>query len=274
MNEMPFTEPPEGWGSRWGRISILCGGCALLVIWIPYVRIIALPLSVFGILTGLGGLNFAFSDRFQMRRLITGLLVSVIGLSASSVAAFIGFSSVKTWTEVFRSPAFHSSEIPTTQDVPPGQARAPAGQIATAGDLRVWIDSAKIGPIEVWDSLAGKMQKTKESFLVVKIVVQNTSKSRPIDYPGWAASYRRSPNATIQDELNRACKPARFLSRVAGQVEYEIIKPEQSVTDVLVFEPPQEGASSLYLELPGILVKAQGKARLQLDRTVIQKVEP
>ncbi len=142
------------------------------------------------------------------------------------------------------------------------------------GDVRVRISSVKVDFVSGTDF---RDFKSKEQHLLVHMKVENLSDNRKVDFTGWqAVEYFDEGNAPqLRDNFNNKYKRITFgfATNIDGQILSASIYPEKSITDLLIFEVPVDGAEYLRLELPAKNFGGTGKLRLQIPKSMIQRAK-
>jgi hypothetical protein len=162
-----------------------------------------------------------------------------------------------------------------------GGTAANVGAVAQADEVRVTIESVRIGPHQrphPTDSDAPPT-KSKKDYLLVKLTIENLSDSKKLDYKTWGGSASAfvagSPDdgnrkAIITDDLGNTYKRLNLglNFRLIGQLSAESIFPGKSVTDLLVYERPVDKATHVNVELPPAAYGGDGtlKLRAKIER--------
>jgi hypothetical protein len=158
--------------------------------------------------------------------------------------------------------------------IPSAPTATDASQPIQRGDVRVRIDSVKIGivPLVGFNDTAGA---SKDRLLMVALTIENTSTTQKIDFRGFAVNdFGLSDAATLEDNHGNFYRRVGFgyTDYPKGQVRAaESIYPGKSLTDLLVFEVPIDKAESLVLELPAKTVGADWATnfRFQIPASMI-----
>lgn len=165
-----------------------------------------------------------------------------------------------------------SQQLPPT--LPPMEPDAPSvRQPVRIGDVTVQVESASVGLVDV-DSL-GRLGKSENSFLQIRLTIKNESPTRKIQYSGWGTvpEFARNRNAaSMRDNFGNAHMMPRwgFGLKVAEQIQSKSLFPEATTQDLLVFDEPVKRAEYLNLELPAAAVGESGVFRFRIDKSVWQ----
>lgn len=113
---------------------------------------------------------------------------------------------------------------------------------------------------------------SKDKLLMISVELTNTSRTKIMNYRGWAAQwidFNNEDRGSLKDDTGNNYKRVHFSigTRVKGQVSgNESIYPNKTLTDILVFEPPTDACKYLVLELPVSAVGGKGMFRLRIQR--------
>jgi hypothetical protein len=270
-------EEASGSGISWfvvlGVVAFLVGSVGLALASFPGFELIALGVTLLGLV--LGGTGFFVAYRQE-----TGTLYPLLGL-AVSLAAFLwsGYCySLAPKPEKIRPGAdlARKTVVPLNQrnlalsDERPTAAQQDeyvdfTRQAQQQGDLRTTVVSASIGtpPLE---GPPGK-KKPADKCLIVSVKLNNVGAARKYDFSGWG-QWGSDHAATLRDTKGKTFKLKRFDAswEIKGQVHSAVgVFPGKSVEDILVFDAPaaKDLPSHMRLELPASAFGGEGN--LQFD---------
>jgi HEAT repeat protein len=107
-----------------------------------------------------------------------------------------------------------------------------------------------------------------EKHLRLWIRIENTSRSRKLDFKGWGTRrfLEEVPAPTLSDNVGNTYRRVNFGAgaEVEGQVQSVTIYPGQVITDLVVFERPVAKCDLLHLKLPAENLGGSGPIRLQI----------
>jgi hypothetical protein len=133
--------------------------------------------------------------------------------------------------------------------------------------VRVTMQSANTEPIEVIPINQSGARKTPRAYFRVVLKIDNLSPDE-LKYTGWAIDSGHGEHpATLKDDTGNSHKQVYWTSRIVGQTTSAKIKPGESITDVLVFEPTGTYAKYLKLSLPAESCGGTGLLRIKIPRT-------
>ena len=243
---------------------------------IPYLRVLALPLSGSGII--LGAFSLMSADKRK----------SGIGLPlAGGVVSLAVFFLAGFWLGQFeillgrwrKSPASEQKAVPLR-----GQANRPQGdhpqsdwvdasqEAVQLGDVRVRLVSATIGTVELKDAKGKK--RPSEKCLILKVRVSNAGAERVVQFTSWnkPVSLGEKGVPLLHDNQGRLYSLKSFPDEVevAGQVTHAVLPPSKKVEDILIFEGRPTQVEFLRLELPASAFGSSGIVRMQIPGRMIQ----
>jgi hypothetical protein len=143
---------------------------------------------------------------------------------------------------------------------------APAPMVSTIGAITVKATGARVDTVPMKGS-RGPAYRSEDRRLMVALEISNASDTKKVDYLGWSVRDSATGSATLTDDLGntyRRFSAPSFGGGPVGQLTATSIYPGKSVTDLLVFEPPVEGAREFTLELDAGNVGEAGKFRLKV----------
>lgn len=126
------------------------------------------------------------------------------------------------------------------------------GQVPVVyGPARVDVTEAKLGIVDV-KTLFGVTAKSEKKWFVVRIKVDNISADQKFDYAPWSRG-TFSADQGLYDDLGNNYHKIGFglLNDIKGEASSRSMYPGDSVTDILVFEPPVDPSRSFRLILSG-----------------------
>lgn len=135
------------------------------------------------------------------------------------------------------------------------------------GNVTVRVLAAEIGRPKVFEG-SGAAAVPKEPVLAVRLQLINRAASAKVKYAGWA-----SPSSAVKltDASGKECLMKTFPgdALVEGQQKATSIDPQAAIQDVLVFESPPEGVTSLRLVLPGGAIDDPQSAHFEIPKAMI-----
>lgn len=145
-----------------------------------------------------------------------------------------------------------------------GYATKGALALPSAPDITVEVTRVAIGPVRF--SRLGEEETSPDACLQIQLTVSNHSAERKIDFHGWSSLF--SPR--LSDDVKNPYKVIKFGSdsKIDQQESSVSVYPKKQVTDLLLFEPPVEGAKELTLELPGMNFGATGLLEFRIPRAM------
>lgn len=264
-------------GSSMGVASIILGVLAFLICWIPLANLISVPLSAVGLLLGLIGIIVALTRRGS------GIGFPIAGTMINGLALIIVIGMVGAAAGVLREAAAQASQAaaesraaarsaPATGDTSDNSSKAlpvwiPANTPIQQGDLKIQVVKARVGKVEI-EAIRGKRESAR-AMLAVEIEIENTSRTRKIDYH----SSRGSAGTVMSDNFENKYRPIdlSFGDRPVGSVFVEALYPGASVQDILLFEIPVDQAEFLHLEIPAAFLDGEGRVRIEIPASMIER---
>jgi hypothetical protein len=274
MNALPHKRSASSVLYRPGLISLLLASVALVMASIPYLRVLALPLSGLGvILCGIvmmsannrkSGLPLAGGVASLAVFLLTGLWLGqfefILGRWRKSPAS--EQKTVSLQSQAARSETGHSPNdwVDASQDA------------VQFGDVRVRLVSATCGTVELKDA-KGK-RRPSEKCLVLKVRVSNAGAARVMQFHSWYEPGSPSEKGVplLHDDHGKLYPLKVFPAdmEVVGLVAQATLPPSKKVEDVIVFEGRPALVEFLRLELPASAFGSSGSVRLQIPGRMIQ----
>lgn len=163
----------------------------------------------------------------------------------------------------------------------PEMAWAHPSKAVILGDMRIQIQKSAIGKVALREILGGETP-SEEPYFVVFVHLQNQNPRRKLEYKSWAnllnidrsvLGLERS-GVILSDNFGNNYKRANLGlgSFPVGAVENEAsIYPGKAITDVLVFEPPIDGATHLDLSLPAKNYGGDGTIRYRIPLSTVTR---
>lgn len=138
------------------------------------------------------------------------------------------------------------------------------------GHARVKISSAKVGgPGLIQEALQLPGRPTRDLMLIA-VELENAGADRNLKYVGWGGGSPIGHQVTLTDSLGKIHRPIRFRGvPTDGQVKSAVIGPNERIQDLLVFDPPAEGAEFLLLRLPAATLGQPGELCFKIPREMI-----
>lgn len=229
---------------------------------------LGVPLAVIGLLLGMGALVAALR-RGENKPFFAlgGGAASLLGLLLGIGAAFGLLPGFGGGEEKVRAAAVAKLEEHLKQErVKETWKDAPHASVSVESEPDITVEVTKTTIAPVAFTRLGEKETSPESYLQIEIGVTNRSASRKIEFTGWSEVFQ----PMLKDDLENGYKKIELGSnaRVEGQSETVSIYPQKRVIDVLLFEPPVEGAHELYLELPAGNFGAAGNLRFKIPRSM------
>ena len=258
----------SGSGIPWfvisGIVAFLLGSVGTALASIPGLELIAVGLTLVGIVLGAVGFLVAFKQD-------TGTLYPLLGVVVCLPALlWSGYcytqvpkpekprSAAELKKKTIISLDSHSGEAPTTAQE--GETVDSSKEAQQQGDLRIAVTAVCIAtapfiPVPV-------KKPPIDKFLIVQVRLANVGVERKYDYSGWG-QWGSENAATLRDTKGKVFKLKRFEATwdVKGQQRSTSVFPGKSVDDILIFEAPplKEIPSRLRLELPAAACGNEGK---------------
>ncbi len=145
-------------------------------------------------------------------------------------------------------------------------------EAAQVGNVEVSL-TAKIDALK--DLVPGIEQAPKQKCLLLELLIKNTSATEVVEYQTWRiAGGVDQPSVQLTDNLGKTYQKVSLglLVDLPNRTEEATIQPRKSISDVLVYELPDEKAESLRLILPASAIKARkGMFRFSIPQTSIKR---
>jgi len=267
---------------RRGLASLLLASAALVTASIPYLRILALPLSGLGVVLGVVALVAAQSSRDYFFRRKYGKALPLAGCVASLAVFLLAGFWLNQFSILFgslrKSPASEQKTVPLRTQANRSETGSPeagwvdAGREAVQfGDVRVRFVSAMIGPAEL--KLPKGKKPPKEKYLIIRVRVSNAGAERLVQFRSWYEPATRAEQATpiLQDNQGKTYPLKAFPPdmELVGRVTQVALPPGKKVEDLLIFEGQPAGIGFLRLELPASAFGSSGSVRMQIPGSMI-----
>ena len=273
-----------------GITSTVIGVIALLIGWVPFLGLFAIPGAVIGLILAIVGGIVAIAKKGKGIGLpilggviCTCALILPILATGGASAAIVQASKKQTQdakvTVVPKadntvSPAAATPQAASPAPEPPKVVWNDAANALRLGDVQVQIKGVKVGKIPVKDLMGGDTESS-DDLLAITVGVSNLSAGKKIDFATWRGE-RMSFDmayASLTDDNENAYKRINFgaTTKIVGGVDNESIYPGQAITDVLVFEKPVAAAKWLHLELPAKNFNGVGVLRIEIPASMISR---
>jgi hypothetical protein len=269
------SQSPSAISDRLGLVSLLLGSGALVSASVPYLRVLALPLSGLGVSLGIWALTSA-----QRRKSVRTLPLA--GAAVSLVVFLLAGFWLNQFETLFGSwrkqPVIEQKTVPVTSQVNRSSAAASPSDWVDASrdavqlrDVRVRLVSVKIGSVELMDS-KGKVRPS-EKCLILKVRVSNAGAERVVQFRSWyqPASLPEKGVPLLHNNQGKLYSLKAFPANVEvmGRVTEASLPPSKKVEDVLIFEARPERVEFLRLQLPASAFGSPGIVRMQIPGPMI-----
>jgi hypothetical protein len=259
---------------------LLLASAALVTASIPYLRVLALPLSGLGIVIGLIALMSKAKVSAGSRKSETGLPLAG-GVASLAVFLLTGFwlgqfeKILGSWR---KPPIIEHKTVPLRGRVSASQGEqsqadwVDAGKDAVQfGDVRVRLVSASIGSVELKDAKGKK--RLSEKCLILKVRVSNAGAERVVHFESWYKPPSHDENGVpvVNDNRDKSYSLKFFPvdAEVSGRVTQATLPPGKKVEDLLIFEGRPTPVEFLRLELPASAFGSSGVVRMQIPGRMI-----
>jgi hypothetical protein len=296
---------PSRKGNPVATAAMVLGIIAVLICWVPFLGLLALPLAALGVLLGLIGLALAVvGQRVGAAPSVVGLALSagsvavaiaITGSVSQSISKSMEKASV-TSVPVARkvaTPVAKPSVAQNLAPIPPQQPEVEPGLPTPKPAEPQWVDFPDAGQLDnvqvrVVNATQSKVQlkerisfpgtdgitESKDDLLAVYIEIKNLDPNRKVDYSSFGRQdFDIGHAATLKDDLGNRYKRITFgfSHQPVGRIEAESIYPGKVINDVLIFEQPVGNAKHLDLELPGSKLGISGVFRLRIPVKVLNQ---
>lgn len=150
----------------------------------------------------------------------------------------------------------------------------PHTKAAKQGDIRVSITSAKIGKVKyrgLFNSSDEEPLKSDDNFAIVRLKIENLSKTKKVDFRGWYYDSFSELHARLTDEHGNTYDPGSH-DHVIGQHKYEALHPGKSFEDLVYFQVPVDAAKTLRLTLPARAFEGEGSLRFEIPKSKLDSM--
>ena len=277
---LAMREPASSAFLPLGPGSLLLASAALVAASIPFVRVLALPLSALGIVLGLLALTSKWKSSTDYRK-------SEIGLPlAGGIASVVVFLLAGFWLGQFelilrgwrKAPVPEQKTVPLrsqTNPSPGDQSQidwVDASQDAVqVGDVRVRLVSVVIGTVELKDAKGKK--RPSDKCLILKVRVSNAGAEHVVQFNSWYQPLAVGEKAVplLHDNRRKLYSLRDFAgdTEVVGRVARATLPPAKKVEDLLVFRELPDHVDFLRLELPASAFGSSGMVRMQIPGRMI-----
>lgn len=259
-------------------VAIVFAAIALGVSWIPFLGLVALPFAGIAILLGLIGVVVAMSaSDVRVAPAVAGIFLACVAIAVQVVftgsAATVISNSITAAKQ--RDQQSNQTVIANPLEGKP-VAEENGWALATnpikQGDIVVTIKGVKVGRVPL--KVMGEARKSDEPQAMIELELFNASEKKKYDYKPWNAqgiSLGRE-FAQLTDDSGNSYKRISFgysaavIGAASGSAS---LYPKSRTSDVLVFEAPVSGATSLLLELPASSFGGTGKMRIRIPAGMI-----
>jgi len=254
-----------------GIIGLVVGVLSLLVGWVPFLGLVAIPVAVIGLILAGVGILIAVFKGFRgigMPLLAAGICIAgliVPLLSTGGTSALISKTVQEAPKRAQTPAAAPKREAPSL--VKPSETPA-AGPTVARFNLPFTIDGVEI---VITGLRIGKLQKIPREFsfgsvpdrpfLLGAVALKNTTEGTIIHLQDvWG-------HATVTDNFGNVYEPPDSLSLsrsdIQGAISSQALKPGEAVTDLMIFEAPLDNATTFTLSCDPNLFRRTGNQLLQ-----------
>ena len=146
-----------------------------------------------------------------------------------------------------------------------------ATERATVGQVTLRIAKVEIG----WPRLVsptGRRARPRNPCLMVYLEISLPEGSGELEFSGWTKDDQPGIRPQLRDANNRPLAAKGFPGfEIEGQVQSILLRPGESVTDLLVFSPPEQLAGFYELTLPADPLGGHGLIRFRIPSTMIEE---
>jgi hypothetical protein len=243
-----------------GIASLVLGIVACVFCWIPFLGLLAIPISAIGFLLAIAGIIMAaVSKKTGFAFPISGLLVCVLSM-------FIAFAVTGSLATIIQQAVTEGKQ--TNQ-------KWSKSDVVRQGDLQIKVEGgSEFERVNVESPGEPGGVAVYEHFFTIHVVVSNLSKTKKIDFTTWRGKdFSVRDYATLSDDNGNEYKRMNFGFKAIkkygfqGAQNYEneaSIYPQESFEDLLVFEKPVENRKWLHLELPASNFGGSGMIRFEI----------
>jgi hypothetical protein len=244
-------------------MAITLGGIAFGASQLPYGRFATVGLGAIGLVFGVSALLAG------TKRVLPMLGTAINGLALFLALILPEWLGITSWRPIR---VIEEVKTPRAVNIKDGLA-APAEWVDVTkaawerDDVRVSVTSFTVNPIELIGP-KNKQQWTKESYVHVRVKVENVGVARAVEVQGWPES-PTSDGPKLTDANGRVLSLKVFSegwSVVDRPKPNKVLFPGRSTDQLLIFESPGKTAGDLRLELPAIAFGGTDPVRLLLPR--------
>lgn len=244
-------------------IAITLGGMAFGASQLPYGRFATVGLGAIGLVFGVSALLAT------TKRVLPTLGAAINGLALFLALILPEWLGITSWRPVR---VHEEVKTPRAVNVKDGLA-APADWVDVTkaawerDDVRVSVTSFTVSPIELIGP-KNKQQWTKESFVQVRVKIENVGVARALDVHGWP-EVPTPDGPKLTDAAGRVLPLKVFpdgWTLVDRPKPNKVLFPGRSTEQLLIFESPGKTAGDLKLELPASALGGSDPVRLLLPR--------
>ncbi len=142
---------------------------------------------------------------------------------------------------------------------------------ATVGQVTLRIAKVEIG----WPQLvspSGRRARPRNPHLMVYLEISLPEGSAELEFSGWTKDDQPGIRPQLRDADNRPIAAMRFPGfEIEGQVNSVLLRPGESVTDLLVFSRPEQPAGFYELTLPAEPLGGHGLIRFRMSSKMIEE---
>jgi uncharacterized membrane-anchored protein YhcB (DUF1043 family) len=142
----------------------------------------------------------------------------------------------------------------------------------TRGDMKIKVVSATVGKPRVVTPEGRSAVYPGEALLMVTVELQNTGKKK-IEYAGWGTTSATNKVIELVDNRKRPCARSVFRSyRPELQLTKVTVGPDDTIEDLLVFQPPprDDRTEFLRLTLPAAAFGEKGTLNFKIPADMIK----
>jgi hypothetical protein len=255
-----FVEQPSAGAAAHslGIASLVLGVVGLVLALIPCVGMIALPLAAVGLLLGVvgGGVAIARGGR--------GIGFPIAGSATNLLALAVG----GVWLLLSVGTVGHLASVPVAAPDSRPTHECSFGEEMRFGDLGVAVRRARV---EGFTSVtpAGRQLFHQPAF-VITIGLKNYNPNRVIDAGAQVDAARLEDDVGNRYDGIKAVNEIGLAGRIEGQIPPGMARPvrsDEDARDVLVFDRPVPGASTLTLTLDASRYGGLGRLKVQIPRS-------
>lgn len=212
------------------------------------------------------------SHRYLVTNLWASSLVGWVALGVNYVAVAFGLLLLWAWLAPASAPGFVVSLITKPTPPPPGLPTA------TIDGLEVMVTKVVLGRQELKGNTSGKTVVVMDDSVTLTLSVTLTNSGpTAVRYRTWRGVFNSPKDDAARLVDHRGMQVGRMVFKFDavpdGGVGDVTIEPGRSVSDVLVFAPPEPKFQSLDLFLPGENVGRAGTTKLIIPAGAVDKPE-